>query len=454
MAIVVAEKSGLTWNETSWQEFQESIPQGPTALRPTVTVIIPTLNEARNLPLILPYIPMDWVDEVILVDGRSTDNTVEVARSLLPSIKIVLEKTPGKGAAMRAGYRAASSDIVIVLDADGSNDPREIPRFVTALMEGSDMVKGSRFHHSGGTTDMPRIRKWGNWAFVQMVNLLYGTSYTDLCYGYHAFWRYCLDHIDIKNVNGFEIDTSLYLKALQARLRLTEVPSFEGYRFHGYGKLRTIPDGWRVLKTIIKEYFTGDRVSEKELYLGFRGHRPVNVLNRSSSGMNLPSNEFLRMLQLVLAAGGYQRWVVPYFLQTASRMLQAASGSAVVLDGAGNVIDGFVVYEGTLHPACATEMAELVQNGLIGWAARSREPVLVHSTTQDPRWLRRAWDGAAEEPDRSAISIPIAIGEQVLAVLTLVRSQEKRFTEQELNIFKGAGIETFLNPPRPNCAAV
>ena len=232
---------------------------------------------------------------------------------------------------MRAGYRAATSEIVIILDADGSNDPREIPRFVSALMQGSDMVKGSRFCHSGGTTDMPRIRKWGNAAFVQMVNLLYGTKYTDLCYGYHAFWRYCLDYIDIEQVNGFEIDTSLYLKAMQARLRLTEVPSFEGYRFHGYGKLRTIPDGWRVLKTIVKEYLTGARISDKELYLGFRGHRPFNILNGSQT-MAMPSMNFINILQIVLAAGGYQRWVVPYFLQTASKMMQATSGSAVVLD--------------------------------------------------------------------------------------------------------------------------
>lgn len=451
MAIAVAQKPDITWNEENWQQFQSSIPQGTAALRPSVTVIIPTLNEAKNLPLILPYIPMDWVDEVLLVDGRSTDNTVEVARQLLPSITVILEKTPGKGAAMRAGYRAASSEIVIILDADGSNDPREIPRFVSALMQGSDMVKGSRFCHSGGTTDMPRIRKWGNAAFVQMVNLLYGTKYTDLCYGYHAFWRYCLDYIDIEQVNGFEIDTSLYLKAMQARLRLTEVPSFEGYRFHGYGKLRTIPDGWRVLKTIVKEYLTGARVSDKELYLGFRGHRPLNILN-GNRGMGLPSLNFMNMLQLVLAAGGYQRWVVPYFLQTASKMVQANSGSAVVLDDNGNVLDGFVVYDGELHPACAGEMVDLVQNGLIGWAARGGEPLLVHSTTEDPRWLNRSYD-ATDAVDRSAISIPIIVGAGVMAVLTLVRSQENRFTEQELNLFRSDDVKSFINLPQPNCVS-
>ena len=148
---------------------------------------------------------------------------------------------------MRAGYQNASGDIIIVLDADGSNDPREIPRFIMALSEGSDFVKGSRFAPGGGTTDMSRVRQIGNKFFVFLVNLFFNVHFTDLCYGYHAFWRYCLDDLNLDDVNGFEIDTAIYVRSLLMRLRLTEVPSFEGYRFRGEGKLRTIPDGFRVI---------------------------------------------------------------------------------------------------------------------------------------------------------------------------------------------------------------
>src|SRR3990172_5859203 len=115
--------------------------------RPTVSVVIPTLNEAENLPLVLPCMPMEWIDEILLVDGCSTDGTVEVAQQLMPSIKVILKPLLGKGAALRTGYQNSSGDIIIVMDADGSNDPREIPRFITALSEGSDFVKGSRFAH-------------------------------------------------------------------------------------------------------------------------------------------------------------------------------------------------------------------------------------------------------------------------------------------------------------------
>jgi len=256
-------------------QFNSSIPGRRSQyrgveVRPTVSLIIPTLNEAQNLPLILPYIPMDVVDEVILVDGRSTDGTAEISRKIMPSIKLVMENKQGKGAALTTGYKASSGDIVIVMDADGSNDPREIPRFIQALREGADFVKGSRFASGGGTTDMPRIRRLGNAGFVHLVNLLFNGSFTDLCYGYHAFWRYCLNSLDLEDADGFEIDTALYLQAMSNRLKIREVPSFEGYRFYGDGKLRTIPDGFRVLRTILSEFVSSIRPHRRLPHIGFR----------------------------------------------------------------------------------------------------------------------------------------------------------------------------------------
>ncbi len=249
--------------------------------RPSVSVIIPTLNEAENLPLVLPFLPMDWVDEVIIVDGRSTDGTIEKAREQIPSCKVVLEERPGKGIALQSGYQAASGEILVVMDADGSNDPREIPRFITALMEGSDFVKGSRFMPGGGTTDMPRVRKFGNGVLVMLTNLIFGAKFTDLCYGYHAFWKYCLEAVDLSFVNGFEIDAALYIGALHEKLHITEVPSFEGYRFCGDGKLKAIPDGWRVLLTIARGGIKNMKSASKDNYIGFRGkaigYTPVPV---------------------------------------------------------------------------------------------------------------------------------------------------------------------------------
>src|SRR3954468_244073 len=116
---------------------------------PRVSVVIPTYNEARNLPHVFALIPDD-VHEVIVVDGRSVDDTIEVARSLRPDVRVVLQNRVGKGNAMACGFAAATGDVLVMLDADGSADPREIPRFVGALVEGADFAKGTRFANGGG----------------------------------------------------------------------------------------------------------------------------------------------------------------------------------------------------------------------------------------------------------------------------------------------------------------
>jgi glycosyltransferase involved in cell wall biosynthesis len=231
--------------------------------RPTISVVIPTLNEAENLPHVLPLIPT-YVDEVIIVDGRSTDDTLAVARSLLPNVRIVHERTPGKGAALRAGFAAATSDIIVMLDADGSTNPAEIPSYVGALLAGADFAKGSRFLQGGGTSDMPLYRKLGNWGFVLAVRVLFGGHYSDLCYGYNAFWRDMLPKLALDG-DGFEIETMMNIRVLREGAVVAEVPSFEAERIYGEGRLRTIPDGWRVLKCIVSEWLSsGRRANEPE----------------------------------------------------------------------------------------------------------------------------------------------------------------------------------------------
>jgi glycosyltransferase involved in cell wall biosynthesis len=250
------------------------------AIIPRVSVIIPTLNEAANLPHVFARIP-PWVYEVVVVDGHSTDGTLEVARASWPNIHIVTEErrragvsahpvlqerrghgmalrlatqdTRGKGAALRQGFALARGDIIVMLDADGSTDPAEIPMFVGALLGGAHLVKGSRFLQGGGTADMELYRRFGNGVFVWLVRLLFGSRYSDLCYGYNAFWAWTVPvlHLD---ADGFEIETLLNVRALRAGLKVAEVPSFEAPRLHGQSRLKTIPDGWRVLKTIGREW--------------------------------------------------------------------------------------------------------------------------------------------------------------------------------------------------------
>jgi glycosyltransferase involved in cell wall biosynthesis len=260
-------------------------------LGPTVSVVIPAKNEALNLPDVLAGLPADLY-EVILVDGYSTDDTVSVAQRLRPGITIVGQSRKGKGNALACGFAVATGDFIVMLDADGSTDPSEIPRFVDALMSGADFAKGSRFMPGGGSADISRIRRIGNYWLNWIVNVFYGTHYTDMCYGYNAFRRECLevmrlqasetahdevaaeyqpnlppDRRDVATGNettmvwgdGFEVETLINVRIAKAGLRVVEVPSFERCRNFGTSNLNAFSDGMRVLRTIHAEWKRGTR---------------------------------------------------------------------------------------------------------------------------------------------------------------------------------------------------
>jgi glycosyltransferase involved in cell wall biosynthesis len=216
-----------------------------------VSVVIPTLNEAENLPHVFPRLP-EGLHEVIVVDGRSTDGTIEVARRLRPDVRIVMQDGKGKGNALAAGFAAATGDIFVTLDADGSTDAAEIPRFVSALCNGADFVKGSRFAQGGASSDITFTRRLGNRGLNALVNTLYGTSYTDLCYGYNAFWARCLPYMRV-DCDGFEVETLINVRIAKGGLVIHEVPSYERDRIHGRSNLHAIRDGSRVLRTIALE---------------------------------------------------------------------------------------------------------------------------------------------------------------------------------------------------------
>jgi len=221
--------------------------------QPTVCVVIPAMNEAANLPHVFGRVPR-WVDEVVLVDGNSIDDTIAVARALRPDVRVVLQDGRGKGNALACGFAAATSDIIVMLDADGSTDPAEIPLFVEALTAGHDFAKGTRFAHGGDSADITPLRRVGNRALSGLVNVLFGTRYSDLCYGYNAFWRHCLPHMQV-DCPGFEVETLINVRVARAGLSVAEVPSMEYKRLFGESNLHAVRDGLRVLRTIFSERF-------------------------------------------------------------------------------------------------------------------------------------------------------------------------------------------------------
>jgi len=222
-----------------------------------VSVVIPTLNEAQNLPHVFARLP-HGLHEVIVVDGHSTDDTVTVARRQRPDVRVIFQTGRGKGNALSTGFAACAGDVVVMLDADGSTDAAEIPRFIAALCNGADFVKGSRFAQGGGSSDITRARRLGNRLLSGLVNNVYGTSYTDLCYGYNAFWTRCLPYLRV-DCNGFEVETLINVRIAKAGLVVHEVPSYERDRIFGQSNLHAVRDGLRVLSTIAVERIAAAR---------------------------------------------------------------------------------------------------------------------------------------------------------------------------------------------------
>ncbi len=226
---------------------------------PKVTIIVPARNEARNLELVLPQLPS--VHEIIVIDGHSSDDTEDVVRRHLPSAHFIQQTRKGKGNALACGFEAASGDIIVMFDADGSADPREIDAYVAALMSGADFAKGSRVLAAGGSEDITPVRDLGNRLLTRITNTLFRTSYTDLCYGYNAFWRDILPHLSIPHSahetaqwgDGFEIETLINCRIASAGMQIHEVPSVELPRVFGASNLNTFRDGARVLRTIMLE---------------------------------------------------------------------------------------------------------------------------------------------------------------------------------------------------------
>jgi glycosyltransferase involved in cell wall biosynthesis len=220
----------------------------------SITALICTLNEEENLPHVLPKLPK-WVDEVLIVDGHSTDGTVEVVLGLRPDAKVLGQPGRGKGDALKYGIEHASGDIIVTIDADGTTDPEDMPRFVQPLLTGYDFVKGSRFALSR-PVGKPRHRIFGNWVIVTTYNTLYRTNYTDLCAGYNAFWKQAIARVDLSGWTDQE-EPLLNARVRKAGLKVIEVGHHDKGRIGGETKQPSWRQGSGAIRTVIRERFRG-----------------------------------------------------------------------------------------------------------------------------------------------------------------------------------------------------
>lgn len=223
----------------------------------TLRIVVPALNEEKNLGSLLFKLNTLGYFDVVVIDGKSNDRTIEIAKRY--GAKVILQNGYGKGDAIKQLLNDNFMDVdaLVMMDADGSMDPKEIPYFINSLKSGADIVKGSRFLEGGYTYDMTILRRIGNTIFVSLVNLLHSTKYSDLCYGFIAFNRRSVKLIaPLLKSQNFEIETEILLKAKMLGLKVKEIPSTEFERKNGKSNLKSFRDGIKIIQMIFQSYFS------------------------------------------------------------------------------------------------------------------------------------------------------------------------------------------------------
>lgn len=398
------------------------------------------------------------------MDGHSVDDTVAVTRALYPKAKVVEQPGKGKGDALQAGFAAATGEIIVMIDADGSTDGREMIRFVGALLAGADFAKGSRFSSSGGSDDITGVRRYGNWLLSFLVNRMFGTRFTDLCYGYNAFWARHLDVIELASGPGFEVETLMNIRAAKAGLKIYEVPSYEWPRIFGESNLRAVRDGWRILKVILREWLRGMRKQDPRRLTAAQAAAPV------TSGV-----------MAEIAAGSYREHV--YVSETSVDHTEVMA--AIAANDVTGVSTAYDRYGEGLYTYCRSRLsqpadaADAVQNAFINASAK------VSELTQPSRL--RAWlfavaryecylrlrdavpsvqlHEAAQATDDTAafptVAEPVAAAEQaeyralVRATLAGLDPVDREISELTLlHGFYGADLAAILGAPRNQAHAL
>lgn len=219
-----------------------------------VSVIFPTRNEEGCIGRVLKEVPRDVVDEIIVIDGHSTDHTEEEAKAeLRPSDRFVMQKGKGYGGAFREAFDIATGDVIIMMDADGSHDPKDIPAIVDKVERGYEYVMASRYAPGGRSDDDTFIRWFGNRFFTWLTNVVHSTRVTDSLYLYTAITREGLSKLHL-TTDGFEFCTEILVKAHRAGLKFAEVPAIERARFAGKSKVNAFWHGLKILRMILRRY--------------------------------------------------------------------------------------------------------------------------------------------------------------------------------------------------------
>lgn len=220
--------------------------------RPTVTLLIPVLNEAACLPTVLPVIDPSWVDDIVFVDGQSTDGTVEILRRWGRG-RVIIQKERGLSNAFWEAFPLITTEVIISFSPDGNSLPEAVPRLVEKIAEGYDLVIASRYLPGAGSDDDDPATAFGNWMFTKMVNLLFGGRYTDSLVMLRAYRKALIEELPMETREPV-FEPQMAIRCAAQGRRVAEIPAREPRRIGGDRKMRIFVNGWAILKLIIREW--------------------------------------------------------------------------------------------------------------------------------------------------------------------------------------------------------
>lgn len=214
-----------------------------------VSIVAVCLNEAKSILRILDNIQKDLVDEILVIDGHSTDGTLELVKNA--GYNIILQEGKGRGNAFKTGFKNVSGDLVVMLSTDGNERPGDIKKLIDKANKGYDMVIATRFG-LGKSEDVTIIRNMGNYFFTKLCNIVSGLNVTDSMNGFRILTKEAIEKMNLQS-NKFDIEAEITVKAGKLKLKVTEIPTIEDERYHSDSRLHTFKDGGIILKRIIKE---------------------------------------------------------------------------------------------------------------------------------------------------------------------------------------------------------
>src|SRR5208282_5379200 len=212
-----------------------------------VTLLVPTLNEAVGMRSIMPKVKKEWVDQILIVDGKSKDGTVQIARDM--GYDVVIQQTPGIRGAYMDALAHIKGDIILTFSPDGNSIPELIPVCIEKIKEGYDMVIVSRYAQGAKSYDDDAVTSFGNWLFTGTINFLHGAKYTDAMVIYRAYSKKLIYDLDLDKDSSYTFEEKLFrtkiswepllsVRAAKRRLQVADIPGDEVAREGGERKFQ------------------------------------------------------------------------------------------------------------------------------------------------------------------------------------------------------------------------